>query len=250
MFPVFILVIIFILGLSWGSFLNVVAYRSILDYSLFTRSFCCSCKAPIFPYDLIPILSFVNLKGSCRYCKSPISFLYPAIELLTGISFLLLFILVNINYWFAYIIFFSILIITCRMDAEFMLISETLTLGFIPAGLLFSFFNYLPISFSESAFGATMGYFILFIINKIFYFIRKEQAIGTGDFDLLALIGSFLGPLGVVYSLFIASILGSIIGVFLILKKQAVLASKLPFGPWLSMGAIIYALFSGFILIL
>lgn len=249
MFLIFSLCIVFILGLSWGSFLNVVAYRSIFGHSLLTRSFCCSCKAKIYPYDLIPILSFINLRGSCRHCKGPISFLYPFIEFLTGISFVLLFLLVNIHYWFPYIIFFSILIITYRMDAEFMLISEMLTLGFIPVGLLFSFFNYLPITFLESLWGSIIGYFILFIINKIFYFIRKEDAIGRGDFDLLAFIGSFLGPLGVIYSLFMASIIGSFIGIFFILNKQATMASKLPFGPWLSVGAIIYALFSNFILV-
>ena len=228
--------------LCWGSFLNMVGYRIINDESFKRpRSFCPKCKTNLKTTDLIPIISWFLLKGKCRYCKLNISILYPLIELITTI--LLTYLFFNSQYFFAYFCLFSALIISIRTDLEHLLISRLFTLYLVPLGFIFSFFGLLPISLSESLIGALAGFSVLFLINKIFYAITKRQGIGEGDFDLLALIGSFTGPIGVFYSIFIASILGSIIGIILIILKKHTLQSKLPFGPFLALGAMLFILF-------
>jgi leader peptidase (prepilin peptidase) / N-methyltransferase len=220
----------------------MLGYRIINDESLkTTRSFCPKCRHTLTPIDLIPILSWLLLKAKCRYCNSNISFLYPFIELITAVSLTSLLILNN--YFFSYFILFSALIVTIRTDMEKMLISRLVTLYLIPLGFLLSYYNLLPISSLQSLIGSILGFFSLYIINKIFYIFTKKQGIGEGDFELLALIGSFTGPIGVFYSIFIGSILGSLLGIILIILNKSNLQSKLPFGPFLANGAIIYILF-------
>ena len=228
--------------LCWGSFLNVLAYRIIHDVPLSKRrSFCTHCKITLKFLDLIPVLSWLSLKGRCRYCKKKISFLYPLIELLTAFSLTYLFI--NDYYAIGYFVLFSALLISVRTDLEKMLISRLFTLYLIPVAFLLSLFKFIPISIYQSILGAIIGFLVLFIINKIFYLLTKKEGIGEGDFDILALIGSFLGPAGVFYSLFLASISGSIIGIILILFNNKNLQTKLPFGPFLALGAIILVYF-------
>ena len=205
------------------------------------RSFCPDCKTTLKFLDLIPVLSWLALNGKCRYCKKKISFLYPLIELLTAFSLTYLFI--NDEYAIGYFFLFSALLVSVRTDLEEMLISRIFTLYVIPVALLLSFFKLIPISVYQSLFGAIIGFLVLFIINKIFYLLTKKEGIGEGDFDILALIGSFLGISGVFYSLFLASISGSIIGIILMLFNNKNLQSKLPFGPFLAMGAILLIYF-------
>lgn len=127
-----------------------------------------------------------------------------------------------------------------------MLISNLSTLAIIPFGLLFSFLGLLPINFIQSFAGCILGYLILWSLNKIFIFIKKQEAIGEGDFDLLATIGAFTGIYGIWISLFFGSLLGSIYGL-IILSFNKNLNQKIPFGPWLSFGAIIYILIQNYI---
>ncbi len=127
-----------------------------------------------------------------------------------------------------------------------MLISRIMTLGLIPLAFLLSHYGRLPITPTESILGALLGYFILFAIAKLFYALRKQEGIGDGDFDLLAFIGAFLGPLGCWVTLFVASILGSIIGgiYVVVMKKERII--KIPFGPFLAAGAIAYVFLQGY----
>lgn len=221
----------------------MLGYRIINEESLKKqRSFCPHCKYNLSPIDLVPIFSWLTLKGKCRYCRKPISILYPIIELLTATLFTILFLVSK--YKFGYFIYFSALILTIRTDLEKMLISRIFTLYLAPIGILLSLFRLVPINFYQSVFGALIGFFSLLIVNKIFYALTKKQGIGEGDFDLLALIGAFTGPLGVLYSIFYGSILGSIIGISLILLNKKDMQSKLPFGPFLAIGSIIYTFLS------
>lgn len=219
----------------------MLAYRLISgDSLLIPNSFCPKCKHTIAWYDLIPLVSWIILRAKCRACQSKISYLYPLIELFTTLSFLLLFITIPSSYWVGYGLFLSALIITIRTDLETMLISRFATLLMIPFAFLFSSTHYIPINFYQSLLGAVLGYFSLWIINKIFYSLKKQQGIGEGDFDLLAMIGSFTGINGAWMSLLLASFLASIIGLLLISMKKISKNTMVPFGPFIAIGAIIY----------
>jgi leader peptidase (prepilin peptidase)/N-methyltransferase len=230
--------------LCWGSFLNVVAYRVLHKQSLVRpRSRCPHCSHALAWYDLIPVISWIFLRGQCRYCGQPISKLYPFIELLTALVMTLLIILVPTNYVPAYFILFSALIVTIRSDLETMLISQYMTLFIVPIGIVSSYFNLLPISGWQSIAGALFGYLFLWSIAQIFLLATGKKGMGEGDFELLALIGSFLGISGVWYSLMIGSIVGSLAGIFLIHYRHASRNTKIPFGPFLAIAAMAFTLY-------
>ncbi|MBT5503069.1 prepilin peptidase, partial [Candidatus Falkowbacteria bacterium] len=111
------------------------------------------------------------------------------------------------------LLFFSALLVTMRTDMEHMLISEAVTLSIIPAGIALSYFNYTWATWQMSLAGAVTGYFSLWIINKLFFIVTKKEGIGAGDMDLLAMIGSFTGLLGIWFSILVGSITASIFGI-------------------------------------
>ncbi len=235
-------IIFTLLSLIWGSFLNVVAYRLINEKSIVApRSFCPHCKTTIAWYDNIPIVSWLLLRARCRHCKKAISALYPFIELLTAAAFILLY---NFEptYFLAYALFFSALIVTIRTDLEYMLISRMVTLALLPIGWLLSYFHLLPIDLTQSLIGSLLGFFSLFFIAQIFYLLTKKHGIGEGDFDLLALIGAFTGARGVFFTLLIGSWIGSIISIAYIIIARKNAQAKIPFGPFLALGAMSYVL--------
>jgi len=240
----------------WGSFLNFLAYRLVHDISFAkARSICPKCHYQIAWFDLIPIISWLNLQGICRNCQKTISKLYPIIEFLTILIGVALFYLCNPEDWIAYFIFISALLVVIRTDLQTMLISRFTTLFLIPVPIILSlvrFNNYplLPITITQSINGIFWGYSILFLINKITWLIAKKDGLGQGDIDLLAMIGAFSGIYGVWLSLMIGSILGSIIGITLIYSGKSKLQTKLPFGPFLAIGAIVYILFQNQLLTL
>ena len=141
---------------------------------------------------------------------------------------------VPMQYLPASVLFFSALIVTVRTDLETMLISRVVTLFLIPVGLVASATGYLPISLTTSITGALLGYFLLWSINRLFYQATKQEGMGQGDMELLAFIGSFLGPLGVWNTVLIGSCAGSVVGLIVMLSTKS---RKIPFGPFLAMGA-------------
>lgn len=245
--PIFLL----LLFLCWGSFLNVVGHRLIIQESVLGRSRCIHCKHRLAWYDTIPLISYIFLHGKCRTCHQSISLLYPFIELLTAVSMLLLYYSSDVDYFLVYFLFFSALIITIRTDLETMLISRLVTLALVPIGFLLSFSDYIPIIPLDSIMGAALGYMCLWFISTIFYLCTHKQGIGEGDFELLACIGAFTGIFGVWTSLLLGSLLGSIIGIsYLKLTGTLERHAKLPFGPFLACGAIIYVIFEDSIMCL
>lgn len=211
------------------------------------RSYCPQCNTMIAWYDNIPVLSWLLLDGRCRSCKKAISFLYPFIELLTAILLSLLYFYIPQHYFFAYFVFFSALIVTIRSDIETMLISQYVTIFLIPFGFVFSACGLLPISLFESITGAVFGYLFLFSVNYIFKKLRNKNGIGEGDFDLLLFIGSFTGVLGCWATITIGSIAGSLYGFMYLLydccinrNNTITQNTKIPFGPFLALGAILF----------
>lgn len=235
---------LFSLFLIWGSFLNVIGYRIIKSEMPTGRSYCPHCHHTIAWYDLLPVISFLVLRGRCRHCHKVISWLYPFVELITAIIMTALIMNTSIIYFPAYFIFFSALIVTIRSDIETMLISRYVTLFLIPVGVLASYFKLLPISATESIVAAVVGGSCLWLIGHIFYLITNKVGLGQGDVDLLAFIGTFTGILGVWSTVLIASILGSIFGISFMISSGSKESIRISFGPFLAMGAIGYVLYA------
>lgn len=237
------LILVILFGALWGLFLNVVAFRLINNQSIITpRSRCTQCHTIIAWHDNIPVLSWLLLKSKCRWCTKPISFLYPFIELITIILFATTYLMIDQLYWISYFVFFSTLIVIIRTDLEYMLIISEFCLypGIIAFGL--SYFELLPISLAQSIMGALVGYLSLWSIATVHYVITKKRGLGEGDFDLLALIGAFTGLEGILFTVLIASWSGTIIAGLYLLITRNTLTTRIPFAPFLALGAIVYVI--------
>jgi leader peptidase (prepilin peptidase)/N-methyltransferase len=235
MIEFFLYLIIFIFGLIIGSFLNSVIYRLEVEQSpLRGKSYCPKCKHILKWQDLIPVLSFIILKGRCRYCQKSISFQYPLVELATGILFVLIFnqfpiLLFSIFYF----LISSFLIVIFIYDLKHYLIPDKII---YPAIIIAGIFNFQLFSIL-SALGAALFFGILVLITR-------GRGMGIGDIKLAFLMGLILGFPNILVALFLAFFLGSIIGIGLILFKKKSLKSKIPFAPFLIIGTF-FALFWG-----
>lgn len=233
----------FIIFLCWGSFLNVVGYRLIRSIDLvFLRSRCNKCKQTLAWYDLIPLFSWLSLQGKCRYCNVPISFLYPLIELLTATMLTALLVYAPEAYFFAYALFFSALIVVIRSDLESMLISRFASLYLVPLSWLFAHLKMIPLTLWQSFTISIGAFFFLTAISWFFNKVTGKQGMGQGDIDLFALIGAFTGVVGCWFTLLFASLTGSVIGIAYLLYTKQQINTRIPFGPFLSFGAMIYVL--------
>ena len=235
--------IVFLFGAIVGSFLNVCIYRLPREKSIiFPRSFCPSCEKPIKFYDNIPIISYLYLMGKCRHCGVRFSVKYPIVEFITASLFTLLFLTIGLTIELPVLLFFvSILIVISFIDLEFQIIPDILSLGGIVAGFLLSFFR-TNFSVLNSVYGIFLGGGILFAIAYGYQLLRKKEGMGGGDIKLLGMIGSFCGIKGVVFSLMLGSLIGTIVGIPLMFikgKKEGV-GYAIPFGPFLSLGALIF----------
>ena len=221
--------LIFLFGAFIGSFLNVLIYRIPRRESIiFPASRCPECGTPLKFYDNIPILSFIILRGRCRYCGNKISPRYLTVEILASSLFLLLYIEKGVSViFFSHILFVSILITLSFIDLAHYRLPDILTIPGMFAGLIFSIFlKFIRNSLVGISTGVLTGIILSYFGEKVF----KREAFGGGDLKLLAMIGAFLGPWGVLLSLFIGSVIGSIVGIFW--KKR-----EIPFGPFLAIGA-------------
>ncbi len=229
----------------------MLGYRLISQESLLIpRPFCPSCKSVIAWHDNIPLISWIILNQKCRHCSTPISWLYPLIELTTTLIFYALLVSISPAYWLAYLCFFSALLITIRTDLETMLISRYATLFLIPLGFALSYFHLLPISLVDSVLGSITAYVWLYLIGCGFQKTTGKIGIGQGDYELMAFIGSFLGIVGWWLSLLLGSLFGSIIGITYLIISKKNKGTKIPFGPFLAFGAIIFVFFEKIIITL
>ena len=234
--------IVFAFGSCIGSFLNVCIYRIPENRSIvFPGSFCPSCKNAIPFYLNIPILSYVFLMGKCKFCKIKISIRYPLIEALTGIFALLLFLKFGLTpsffYWF---VFISTLITISFIDFDHQIIPDIISL---PGIIIFaSSFYFLPVmTIKDTILGILLGGGSLYAVAFLYYVIKKQEGMGGGDIKLLAMVGAATGMKGVIFTIFTGSLLGTIFGVLIMLyTKIKDTKLKIPFGPFLSAGAILY----------
>lgn len=241
-------IFVFIFGLCIGSFLNVVIYRTETDKSFLKgRSFCPNCNHTLNWQDLFPLFSFLFLGGKCRYCKAKISWQYPAVELITGIIFLLISLqttnyklLTIINLLFLLYIT-SVLIVIFVYDLKHYLIPDNVLLPAIIISIIYRIFE---VGFSMGL----INYFYAVLAGTGFFFmlwlLSGGRWMGFGDVKLAILLGLLLGMPNILVGLFLAFFSGAIIGVGLLSFKKKNIKSEVPFGPFLIFGTFM-ALFYG-----
>ena len=231
-------VFFFFLGTIIGSFLNVCIYRLPRGKSIVSpRSHCPHCQKTIGWFDNIPLFSFIFLRGRCRYCKGRISGRYFLVELITGILLALLWSKFHFSWLFpAFFIFSAALVVIAFIDLEFLLIPDIITYPGMALGLLAgSFYS----SFLNSVCGWLVGGGVFFILAQGGQFIFKREALGGGDIKLMAMIGAFLGVINGFITIFLASLFGAVVGLTLIILKLRTRKDVIPFGPFLSLGALL-----------
>ncbi|WP_243292066.1 A24 family peptidase [Bacillus sp. FJAT-47783] len=231
----FIYLYLFIVGITFGSFFNVVGLRVPKKMSIVTpRSACSQCETTLSWYELIPIFSFVFQKGKCRHCGAKLSVIYPIVEALTGLLFI--FSLYKIG-WEAELLvsltLVSLLLIISVSDLSYMLIPNSILLFFF---LLLSFERlFIPLSpWYDSLLGAFLGFILLYVIA-----VLSKGGMGGGDIKLMTVLGVALGMKGVLLTFFLATIIGTIFSIAGMLVKKLHRKSAIPFGPFISIGGLI-----------
>lgn len=230
------LIIIILAGLAIGSFLNVLIFRiDDLKSVLSTRSRCPHCKETLKWYDLVPFLSFLILKGKCRYCGKGISAQYPIVELSVAGLFVILFYLFGMSWNLVfYAVIFSILTVVFVYDSK----TEMIPDEFVWIGLIIALLG----SWYFGGFGFTnmlYGSLICGVIPLVLVLVSKEKWMGSGDIKLGFLVGAMVGYPRAMFLIFASFILGSIIGVIYIASKKKNMKDSLPFAPFLIASALI-----------
>jgi len=233
----------FVFGTIVGSFLNVCIHRIPGGKSIIApSSHCPLCKTPIRFYDNIPLVSFIILKGRCRGCQAPISLRYPLVEFLMGLFSLILLLRYGISTLYAiYFAFFASLTLVSFIDLPHRIIPDVISLPGIVIGLVISFLH-PEMSIKDSLIGVLLGGGSLYVVASVYHMVTKREGMGGGDVKLLAMIGAFIGWKGVLFTILCSSFVGSVVGVTLMFVSSADSKYAVPFGPFLSLGAIIYVL--------
>lgn len=262
--------VIFVFGLVIGSFLNVCIVRLPRGGSIVTPpSHCPRCRVPIRFYDNIPVISFLLLRGKCRNCGLPISWRYPIIELMNGLTYVWI---VN-EFWiggeaFLIMALCSSLIVITFIDYDHQIIPDIITLPGMLIGLsLAPFFmsglaDPLPFhldrllphagphltGFLNALIGLVLGGAPLFAIGWVWEKLRHVEAMGGGDVKLMGMVGSFLGWKGALLTIMLGALGGSLVGLALIGLKRHTMGKVIPFGPFLALGAVASAFYGADIL--
>lgn len=247
-----------IIGLLVGSFLNVVIYRlpvmlqrswrkECIEYLQMEAepdgepfnlslplSRCPKCQSPIKPYQNIPVISYVFLKGQCAHCKNPISIRYPLIEAFTAT----LSVLVAWHFGYTPQAGFGLLLTWCLValsfiDIDHQLLPDNITLPMLWLGLLLSLFG-LYTDVNASVIGAIAGYMVLWLVYQAFKLATGKEGMGYGDFKLLALFGAWLGWQTLPMIILLSSLVGAVIGITMIIFAKQDHNKPIPFGPYLA----------------
>ncbi len=231
-------------GLALGSFINVCIYRIPLKKSIISPpSTCPKCGQRIKFYDNIPLISYILLLGKCRHCHDRIPLTYPAVELLIGVMSLALFIRYGLSiHYILFLLFVSALIAISFIDFRHKIIPDVLSLPGIVAGFLISF---LPgtITWLDSLIGILSGGGALFLVGFVYKILTGREGMGGGDVKLLAMIGAWMGWISLPFIVLISSLTGAVIGFAFIILSGKGLRFRIPFGPFLSLGALLYFFF-------
>jgi len=265
--PALIGLFVVLFGLIVGSFLNVCIVRIPAGKSIILPASACStCGAPVRPYDNIPVVSYLFLRGKCRSCHTKISPIYPVVELLTGLLF-----------WacchafgltadaMKWALFSAILIVLVFTDLRDRVLPNVVNFTGLAIGLLVSFFTrptdgtalwlankifdfpppWPAISFVDALFGALAGGGLLWLVGQAYFHWRGREGMGLGDVKMMLMAGAFLGVKKTLLTILTGSILGSVLGIAFILAKRKEKDYELPFGTFLGLAAILVMFFGG-----
>jgi leader peptidase (prepilin peptidase) / N-methyltransferase len=261
----FIGIFVFLFGLIIGSFLNVCILRIPGGKSIvMPASACPKCAAPIRPYDNIPVISYLILGGKCRACKTPISPMYPLVELLTGLLFLACYLAFGLTIEsLKWAVFSAIMIVLVFTDLRERLLPDVVNYTGLALGLALSFFikptdgtalwiaNHMfafpppapVLSFADAIFGAAFGSGLLWLVSEAYFRLRGREGMGLGDVKMMLMAGAFLGTKRTLLTILAGSLLGSILGVAVILARRKEADYELPFGTFLGMAALLVVFF-------
>ncbi|OGU15056.1 MAG: peptidase A24 [Geobacteraceae bacterium GWC2_53_11] len=230
-----------VFGMVVGSFLNVCICRMPNNESIVSPpSHCPHCSYQIRWYDNIPLLSYLILRGKCRGCGAHISLQYPLVELLNGVLALFLFLRFGPTLAFATLFLLcSALVVITFIDIEHQIIPDEISLSGIVIGFVLSFFL-KGHTWLNSLLGILLGGGSLLLVAYIYQRLTGKDGMGGGDIKLLAMMGAFLGWKAIPFIIFASSLIGSVVGISIMLlqKKDSKLA--IPFGPYLAFGAVLY----------
>ena len=225
-------------GLIIGSFLNVCIYRLPRSQSLITpQSHCTACGHHLKWFENVPVIGYTLLGGRCRMCGESISAIYPLVEVITSALFLL-------SYWqigwqpllLSRLIFMGAMVVLFVIDWQHRILPNEITLPGAVVGIVFSMF--LPPVWFDSVVGVVGGWTLLLLIRRVYYLVRGEEGLGVGDVKMLAMIGAFLGFDLMLLTLFLASFIGSLVGISLMITKKGDIRDALPFGTFLAVGGV------------
>jgi len=239
------MVFAFLFGLALGSFLNVCIYRIPLGKSIVhPPSNCPQCGEPIRFYDNIPVLSYALLLGRCRHCRHPISPQYPVVEATTGLLSLALFLKVgpSLDYIF-FMLFGASLIAIAFIDLQHKIIPDVLSLPGIVVGFVFSLLPFSSLSWIDSLIGIVGGGGFLLVVALAYEKLRGHEGMGLGDVKMLAMIGAWMGWRALLFIILLSSLAGSLIGGALLLLSRQGVRTRIPFGPFLALGTLLYLFF-------
>lgn len=245
-------IIVFIFGLLIGSFLNVVIHRLPLGQSVVKpRSRCGSCGHGIRWYENLPVLSYLFLKGKCSGCGAKIGWRYPLVEIFTGLMALLIFPthlgVLELGYpeFVQFFVKFSIACVFLAhflIDIEHQLLPDKLNIYLLAVVLPYSFLNYAP---AHWLVGGLVGFLGPYLVTLLFYKLRGQIGLGGGDIKLFGILGILLGPVGVLNTIFMSSLVGSLVGLLLIASKKMNKNTALAFGPYIILVAACQIFFPG-----
>jgi len=254
-----------LVGLVIGSFLNTVIHRLPEDRSVVRpRSHCPHCHATIRPKDIIPILSWLLLRGRCRACQGRISAHYPLIELLTALLAWLAYVrlvpdahALDLAHGAAWVVFFgflALLVVVTYVDVRHHIILDQTSIYAVPFGIAgigllqaLGYEGWLAISWKEAVLGACAGGLLFAMLAVVVLYVYGREGLGWGDVKLMAMIGAFLGPLpGAFTALLLGSLAGATFGVVYMIARRR--RAMLPMGPALALGAVVYVLYGDLIL--
>ncbi len=233
-----ILMFSIVYGIIIGSFLNVCIYRIPLKQDIvYTSSHCMNCGTKVKWYDLIPVVSYLVLAGKCRTCKTKLSKQYPLIELLNGAAYLGIFHYLGLSYEAGMMcVLFSVLLVITLIDIRYKIIPNSILIFLMIVGIVY------VVLVDQKFISSIIGFFAVSLILFLIAVISNGQ-MGGGDIKLMAVCGFIIGWQKILVALLIGSVFGSIIGITLILLKINKKKQQIPFGPYLSTGVFVAALF-------
>ncbi|EES48273.1 prepilin peptidase [Clostridium botulinum] len=233
-------ILVIIIGLVIGSFLNVCIYRIPLEQSIsYPPSHCGTCNHRLKPIDLVPVISYLFLKGRCKYCKEKISITYPLIEILNAVLYLIIFYNYGLTFDFVkYSLLSSLLIVIGIIDYKTQdIYTVTIIFGVISSVIFMAIdFFVNKNSISTYVLGGLIGFLALAIIVII------TKGMGIGDAEITLVCGLFLGIKGVIVTLFLGIIIGGIVAIIILALKLKDAKDAMAFGPCLSVAALMYIL--------